>query len=101
MTTSGTLGEPVTVALTQGDIDRLAYNEKLSFGVAGCTADDVMQLMVTLDRRFMAGYAYYLGARAMGMGVCRVGNGIPQLQWDTIGRVRPTVGRQCLCGSRR
>lgn len=92
VTTSGTLGEPVTVALTQGDVERLAYNEKLSFGVAGCTPDDVMQLMVTLDRRFMAGYAYYLGARAMGMGVCRVGNGIPQLQWDTIGRVRPTVG---------
>lgn len=92
VTTSGTLGEPVTVALTESDLERLAYNEKLSFGVAGCSSDDVMQLMVTLDRRFMAGYAYYLGARAMGMGVCRVGNGIPQLQWDTIGRVRPTVG---------
>lgn len=92
VTTSGTLGEPVTVALTAGDLERLAYNERLSFGVAGCGPADVMQLMVTMDRRFMAGYAYYLGARATGMGVCRVGNGIPQLQWDTIGRVRPTVG---------
>lgn len=92
VTTSGTLGEPVTVALTDSDMERLAYNEKLSFAVADCTPDDVMQLMVTLDRRFMAGYAYYLGARATGMGVCRVGNGIPQLQWDTINRIRPTVG---------
>ncbi len=92
VTTSGTLGDPVTIALTQSDIERLAYNEELSFGVAGCSEEDIMQLMVTLDRRFMAGFAYYLGARAKGMGVCRVGNGIPQLQWDTIGRIRPTVG---------
>ena len=62
VTTSGTLGEPVTVALTEWDLQRLAYNEFLSFQTAGCTPDDVMQLMVTLDRRFMAGLAYFMGA---------------------------------------
>lgn len=40
--------------------------------------------MTTIDRRFMAGLAYYMGARELGMGVIRVGNGIPELQWDTI-----------------
>ena len=49
-----------------------------------------MQLMTTLDRRFMAGLAYYMGAREMGAGVVRVGNGIPELQWDTIHRIHPT-----------
>jgi phenylacetate-CoA ligase len=91
VTTSGTLGEPVTFALTDADLDRLARNEALSFSTAGCTQQDIMQLMTTIDRRFMAGLAYFLGARRLGCGVVRVGNGIPELQWDTIRRVRPTV----------
>ena len=91
VTTSGTLGDPVTFALTEGDLDRLAYNEMLSFTTAGCTPDDIIQLMVTLDRRFMAGLAYFLGARMLGCGVTRVGNGIPELQWDTIRRIAPTT----------
>lgn len=92
VTTSGTLGEPVTFAVTSADLDRLAYNEWLSFSTAGCTRSDILQLMTTLDRRFMAGLAYFLGAKEMGMGVIRVGNGIPELQWDTIRRVKPTCG---------
>ena len=92
VTTSGTLGDPVTFVLTDNDLDRLAYNEYLSFTTAGCTRDDILQLMTTIDRRFMAGLAYYMGARELGMGVVRVGNGIPELQWDTIGRIHPTCG---------
>ena len=91
VTTSGTLGEPVTFALTEGDLQRLAYNEACSFTMAGCTREDVMQLMTTIDRRFMAGLAYFLGARELGCGVVRVGNGIPELQWDTIRRVESTA----------
>lgn len=91
VTTSGTLGDPVTIALTEKDLQRLAYNEALSFAVAGCGKEDVFQLMTTLDRRFMAGMAYYLGARELGAGVVRVGAGIPELQWDTIARIQPTV----------
>ena len=92
VTTSGTLGNPVTFALTESDLRRLAYNEELSFTTAGCSRSDVMQLMVTLDRRFMAGYAYQMGARELGMASCRVGNGIPDLQWDTINRLHSTCG---------
>ncbi|MBQ9138397.1 MAG: AMP-binding protein [Alistipes sp.] len=91
VTTSGTLGEPVTFALTEGDLQRLAYNEASSFTMAGCTREDVMQLMTTIDRRFMAGLAYFLGARELGCGVVRVGNGIPELQWDTVRRVKSTA----------
>lgn len=92
VTTSGTLGEPVTFALTEGDLQRLAYNEASSFSMAGCTKEDVIQLMTTIDRRFMAGLAYFMGARELGSGIVRVGNGIPELQWDTIKRVKSTVG---------
>ena len=92
VTTSGTLGDPVTFVLTSSDLDRLAYNERLSFVTAGCAENDIMQLMTTIDRRFMAGLAYVLGARDLGMGIVRVGNGIPELQWDSIERIHPTYG---------
>src|SRR3989339_1163110 len=48
VTTSGTLGEPVTFMLTENDLDRLAYNDFISFTVAGCTSEDVIQLMTTI-----------------------------------------------------
>jgi len=91
VTTSGTLGDPVTFALTDGDLDRLAYNEYISFICSDCSSSDIFQNMCTLDRRFMAGLAYFLGIRKLGAGVIRVGNGLPELQWDTIRRVNPTT----------
>jgi phenylacetate-CoA ligase len=91
ITTSGTLGDPVTFPLTDKDLDRLAYNEHISFVCANSTSDDIFQLMTTLDKRFMAGLAYFLGIRKLGAGVVRVGAGIPELQWDTINRIHPTA----------
>ncbi|WP_108868884.1 phenylacetate--CoA ligase family protein [Aquimarina aquimarini] len=90
VTTSGTLGEPVTFALTDNDLKRLAYNEAISFACAGVQQDDILQLMTTIDRRFMAGLAYFLGARELGAGIIRVGAGIPELQWDSILKFKPT-----------
>ncbi len=89
ITTSGTLGEPVTFALTDADLERLAYNEQISFQCTGAKPGDIFQLMTTIDKRFMAGIAYFLGIRKLGAGIVRVGNGIPELQWDTIMRIRP------------
>ena len=89
ITTSGTLGDPVTFGCTEKDLQRLAFNEKKSFECAGVQPGDVVQLMTTLDKRFMAGLAYFLGLRELGAGVIRVGNGIPELQWDTIRRIKP------------
>ncbi|MDR1919706.1 MAG: AMP-binding protein [Tannerellaceae bacterium] len=91
ITTSGTLGEPVTFAMTEKDLKRLAYNERISFLCAGAQPHDVVQLMLTLDKRFMAGLAYFLGLRELGAGIIRVGNGIPELQWDTISRMKPNT----------
>lgn len=90
VTTSGTLGKPVTFALTDKDLERLAYNEALSFETAGVTKQDVVQLTTTLDRRFMAGMAYFLGTRKLGAAMVRVGSGIPELQWDSIQRFKTT-----------
>ncbi|MBN8786815.1 MAG: AMP-binding protein [Terrimonas sp.] len=89
--TSGTLGSPVTIALTENDLQRLAYNEYSSFVCADSKPDDIFQLMLTLDRQFMAGMAYYSGIRKLGAGVVRVGPGVPSLQWETIARLKPTT----------
>lgn len=91
ITTSGTVGDPVTLIMNNADLDRLAYNEYSSFINAGCTKKDIIQLMTTIDKRFMAGLAYFLGARKLGAGIIRVGAGMPELQWDTILRIKPTV----------
>jgi phenylacetate-CoA ligase len=91
VTTSGTMGDPLTFVLTDKDLERLAYNEYISLACAGGSKQDIYQLMTTIDRRFMAGIAYFLGLRKMGAGVVRVGNGMPEFQWDTIKRLHPTV----------
>jgi phenylacetate-CoA ligase len=91
LTTSGTAGDPVTFAMTDKDLDRLAYNEAISFTCADGSSGEIYQLMTTIDRRFMAGMAYFLGVRLMGAGIVRVGNGIPELQWDTINRINPNA----------
>jgi phenylacetate-CoA ligase len=91
LTTSGTSGDPVIYAMTDNDLKRLAYNEYKGFRCADCTKKEIFQLMTTIDRRFMAGMAYFLGSRRLGSAMIRVGNGIPELQWDTIRRFNPTA----------
>lgn len=91
MSTSGTLGSPVTIALTENDLDRLAQNEHNSFLCADGSKDDTYQLMLTLDRQFMAGIAYYSGIRKLGAAIIRLGPGVPALQWETIKKIKPTA----------
>jgi phenylacetate-CoA ligase len=57
----------------------------------GLMRQDKVQLTVTLDKRFMAGLAYFAGLRKLGAGIVRVGPGNPELQWDTITRVGTTA----------
>jgi len=88
--TSGTMGKPVEIALTENDLQRLAYNEHQSFLCADGKPSDTYQLMLTLDRQFMAGIAYYMGIRQLGATLIRTGPGLPSMQWDTINRLQPT-----------
>ncbi|SIT05512.1 phenylacetate-CoA ligase [Zobellia uliginosa] len=90
VTTSGTLGDPVILGQTDKDLDRLAHNEAISLACSGVGENDIIQMTTTMDRRFMAGLAYFLGIRKLGAGIIRVGAGIPELQWDTILKFRPT-----------
>lgn len=89
--TSGTLGNPVTIMLTENDLARLACNEYASFVSTDGSVNDVYQIMLTLDRQFMAGMAYYSGIQKLGAGIIRLGPGVPSLQWETILRLKPTA----------
>ena len=94
VTTSGTLGEPVIFAETENDLKRLSVSEYMSCEFAGYNPDDIYQLMITMDRCFMAGLVSFSGCLKAGVGVIRVGNGIPELQWNSIRRINPTA---CIC----
>lgn len=84
VTTSGTLGKPISIALTQKDLDRLSENERRSLSIAGITDEDTVQITTTLDKRFIAGLAYYLGATNIGATVIRTGVGQLPFQWENI-----------------
>ncbi|RQO31374.1 phenylacetate--CoA ligase [Taibaiella sp. KBW10] len=86
--TSGTLGTPVTIALTANDLERLAYNEYCSFKLMEVGEQDIIQLMLTLDKQFMAGMAYYKGAQELKASVIRTGPGLPQMQLEVMQRLQ-------------
>ena len=90
-TTSGTLGNPVTIVLNANDLERLAHNEYASFLCADGSSSDIFQLMISLDRQFMAGMAYYSGLRKLGAGIIRLGPVNAGLQLESIRRFNPSA----------
>lgn len=90
-TTSGTTGSAVMVPLTENDINRLAENEARTFALAELTTSDICMLMLTLDKQFMAGIAYYEGLRKLKIPAVRSGSVSPQTQLKNILQFKPTV----------
>jgi phenylacetate-CoA ligase len=90
-TTSGTTGAPTLYPQTLGDLERLGYNEYLSFAAAGLSAGDLVLLAVTIDKCFMAGLAYFEGLRKLGVTAVRVGAGSPAMLLSMTQRLRPTA----------
>ncbi len=88
---SGTTGRPTRMMYTVRDLDRLAYNERIAFERIGMTSSDTVLLTCTMDRCFIAGLAYYEGARAMGAATIRNGLSTPASHYEIIQRLSPTV----------
>jgi len=88
---SGTTGVPTQVIYTERDLERLSYNEERSFAACGIEASDIVLLTCTMDRCFIAGLAYFLGARAIGAAAIRNGHGTLEGHYDVIRRVNPTT----------
>lgn len=73
VTTSGTTGKPLRVPLTESDLHRLAENEAVALNIAGLNRGDTLILALALDRMFVAGLAYWLGAQKLGAACIRAG----------------------------
>jgi phenylacetate-CoA ligase len=89
--TSGSTGKPLVFSMTAADIDRLAFNEALSFHAAGVTTQDKVQILVSLDRLFIAGMAYYRGLTLLGVNTTRIGVLSFDMQKQYIDLLKPTV----------
>lgn len=90
--TSATTGDKPTILYqTQDDLSRLAYNEEATLRMIGIKPDDKIIIFAAIDRCFMAGLAYYLGAMNMGATVIRAGAGSPAQQWELIKATTPSV----------
>lgn len=83
-TTSGTSGIPVTVPISQSDLERLAQNEAYSFQKIELNSADIIQLCTATDRSFMAGLAYMMGAHLLKIPLVRTGAGMPEMQWERM-----------------
>jgi phenylacetate-CoA ligase len=89
--TSGTTGMPVAMLQSGSDLERLAYNEEISFLGAGITTGDRVLVAAAVDRCFMAGLAYFLGLTRIGATVIRGGSSSPALLMELIRNCRPTA----------
>lgn len=89
--TSGTTGKPVAMLQSAGDLERLTYNEEISFRAAGFTSDDRVLVAAAIDRCFMAGLAYFLGLTKIGATVVRGGSSGAGLLAELVKSCRPTA----------
>lgn len=71
--TNGVSGKPLAIPLTNNDIERLAFNEALGFHSIGINNEDIVQIMVSLDRSSMNSIAYYRGLMLLGCNIMRAG----------------------------
>jgi phenylacetate-CoA ligase len=76
---------------TERDLQRLAYNEAISFQACGVTRADRVLLACTMDRCFVAGLAYFLGVRTLGAAAIRNGHGSLAAHLNVIRTLRPSV----------
>lgn len=73
--TRGTTGRPIPIAFTKSDLDRIAYNQALSFHSLGMSAKDRVLLLLSLDRFSIDGMAHYHGTILAGANTMRFGTG--------------------------
>lgn len=89
--TSGTTGKSVAMLQSSSDLERLAYNEELSFRAAGFSSADRVLVAVASDRCFMAGLAYFLGLTRIKAAILRGGSGNASLTAELIRNYRPSA----------
>jgi phenylacetate-CoA ligase len=87
--TTGTTGEPLYVAMTRWDLERLGENERRGFSWLGARRGDRFHIAITLDNLFVAGLAYHLGLAMVGASAIRVGAQPVRRHLDLMQQLRP------------
>ncbi len=90
VSTTGTTGAPIFLALTANDLERLTYNEERNFGHIGVGKGDLFHIAVTCDNLFIAGIAYYRGLIKLGASVVRIGPQSLTRHLDLLKEMKPT-----------
>ncbi|MGR3309457.1 MAG: phenylacetate--CoA ligase family protein [Candidatus Brocadiales bacterium] len=90
VSTTGTTGDPIFIALTSNDVKRLTYNEAENFGYIGVNKEDLFHIAVTCDNLFIAGIAYYRGLIKLGATVVRIGPQSIIRYLDIAKKLKPT-----------
>jgi len=91
VTTNGSSGNPLIFPLTANDLDRLAFNEALSFHGAGISSEDATQIMISFDRHCFSAMAYYRGLTLLGCNTMRTGVLPSDMQRFYIDQLKPSV----------
>lgn len=90
--TSSTTGvTPSMLLQTRSDLERLARNEAATYALAGMTNSDRLLICVAIDKCFMAGMAYFLGAVEAGIETIRAGSASAAQAWELARLTRPTA----------
>jgi phenylacetate-CoA ligase len=89
--TSGTTGRPTALMQTKSDLERLGYNEELSFLSTGITPRDKVMIAAAIDRCFMAGMAYFLGLLRIGATIIRAGSSSMPVLTNLVLEQKPTA----------
>ena len=76
---------------TRSDLERVGYNEEISFRAAGVTAADRVLIAAAIDRCFMAGLAYFIGLTRIGATVIRGGSSSVAMLEELAVQYRPTA----------
>ncbi len=87
--TTGTTGEPLYVAMTRSDLERLGENERRGFAWLGAKPGDRFHIAITLDNLFVAGLAYHIGLSMIGASAIRVGAQPARRHLDLMKHLRP------------
>ncbi len=89
--TSGTTGMAISMYQSASDLQRVGYNEELSFRAAGVSAEDRVLIACALGRCFMAGMAYFEGLRRISAMSIRAGSGVMSVLANSVQTHHPTV----------
>jgi len=88
---NGSDGTPLLIPMTSSDLDRLAYNESLSFHSAGVTPQDRAQILVGMDQLAITGMSAYRGLIALGVNTTRIGQLTAEQHQHYFELTKPTL----------